>query len=100
MAHFAQIDENGVVLQVLVVNNDDILDENGNESEEIGKSLCQSLFGGSWVQTSYNANFRKNYASVGSVYNSEKDVFIPEKPKGDWVLNEETYQWEPNDSIS
>ena len=69
MAHFAEIDSNldNVVLRVLVIGNDDILDENGEESEALGITYCKSLFGEEteWVQTSYNNNFRKNYAGAG-----------------------------------
>lgn len=96
MAHFAQLDENSVVLQVIVVNNSELLDEQGSEREEIGISFCQSLFGTEtrWVQTSYNANFRKNYAGIGYSYDSVLDAFIPPKPYPSWVLNENTCLWE------
>jgi len=94
MAHFAQLDESNNVLQVIVVNNNELLD-NGIESEAKGIEFCQSLFGGNWVQTSYNNNFRKNYAGIGYFYDESKDAFIPPKPKnGNWILNEETCIWE------
>lgn len=93
MAHFAQIDENGIVITVIVVNNEDILDENGQESEAIGKQFCTDLLGGEWVQTSYNNNFRKQYASIGGSYDSVNDVFIAPKPYPSWVLDE-NFQWE------
>lgn len=94
MAHFAQLDENNVVLQVIVVSNDDILDGNGQESEAKGVAFCQSLFPGTtWLQTSYNNNFRKNYAGIGDVYDAARDAFIPPQPFSSWVLNEETCQW-------
>ena len=93
MAHFAQIDENGVVLQVIVVNNEDILDENGQESEAIGIAFCQNLLGGDWVQTSYNNNFRKQYASIGGKYLPEPDVFIDEPPYPSWNLDE-NFDWQ------
>jgi hypothetical protein len=76
MAHFAQLDENNVVMQVIVVNNAELLDESGQESEAKGIAFCQSLFGGTWKQTSYNANFRGKYAGVGDQYDSVKDEFI------------------------
>jgi hypothetical protein len=94
MAHFAQLDENNVVLQVIVVGNDDCKDENGNESEAIGVVFCQNLLGGNWKQTSYNANIRKNYAGIGYTYDSGRDAFIPENPFASWVLNEDTCRWE------
>lgn len=95
MAHFAQLDEMNLVLQVIVVNNNELLDANGVEQESIGIDFCKSLFGPEtkWVQTSYNANFRKNYAGIGYVYDPVLDAFIPPKPYPSWVLNEETCQW-------
>lgn len=96
MAHFAELDENNIVLRVIVVSNEMILDENGKESELVGISFCQSLFGGNtkWVQTSYNGNFRKNYAGIGFTYDLQKDAFIPPKPNdGNWIFNEETCNW-------
>lgn len=106
MAHFAQLNENNVVTQIIVVNNNKLIDENGNESEELGIKFCQSLFGVNtrWVQTSYNGNFRKNYAGKGFSYNQKLDAFIPPSPYPSWVLNESTLKWEspiprPNDEI-
>ena len=64
MAHFAQI-ENEIVRQVIVVNNEVLLDDKGIEQEELGAKFCADLFGGTWVQTSYNATFRGKYAGVG-----------------------------------
>lgn len=95
MAHFAQLDDNNTVVQVIVVNNNELLDENGQESEAKGIEFCQSLFGGDWKQTSYNANFRKNYAGIGFTYDSVRDAFIPPKPFNSWVLDEETCGWQP-----
>jgi hypothetical protein len=74
MAHFAEIDLNNVVKQVIVVNNEELLD-NGTESEVKGIAFCQSLFGGKWVQTSYNGNFRGKYAGSGDIYDPVEDVF-------------------------
>lgn len=90
MAHFAQLDENNTVIQVIVVSNEDILDENGNESEQLGIEFCKNLLGQDtkWVQTSYNNNFRFKYASYGDVYDSVHDVFIPP----DHYYNEEYNQ--------
>jgi hypothetical protein len=93
MAHFAELGMNNVVLRVIVVHNNELLDENGQESEAKGVAFCRSLFGGTWVQTSYNANFRKNYAGEGFTYDSTRDAFIPPKPFASWVLNEDTCQW-------
>lgn len=94
MAHFAQIDSDSIVTQVIVVNNVECLDESGNESESVGVSFCKSLFGGEWVQTSYNANFRKNFAGIGFKYDKERDAFIASQPFPSWSLNESTCRWE------
>lgn len=67
MAHFAQI-ENGIVCQVIVVNNEVLLDDKGVEQESIGSKFCADLFGGEWVQTSYNAKFRGKYAGTGDLW--------------------------------
>ncbi|MFT4261430.1 MAG: hypothetical protein ACMXX9_03285 [Candidatus Woesearchaeota archaeon] len=80
MAHFAELDENNVVLRVIVVDNKNCCDKKGEEQEEIGRAFCEKLFnGGRWVQTSYNANFRKRYAGIGYIYDEEVDEFIPPK---------------------
>ena len=96
MAHFAELDENNIVLRVIVVSNADTSDVNGVEREEIGVAFCRSLFGSStvWTQTSYNGNIRKNYAGVGYSYDASRDAFIPPKPFPSWVLNEQTCLWD------
>jgi hypothetical protein len=104
MAHFAKLDENNVVLEVNVVNNSDVHDLEFPQSEQIGIEFLTQWSGGytNWKQTSYNANFRKNYAAVGGVYDAQRDAFIHPKPYESWTLNEETCTWEapvpmPND---
>ena len=92
MAHFAQL-ENNVVTKVIVVSNQDILDENGQESEQKGIDFCSNLLGGTWIQTSYNGKIRKNYAGVGYTYDEGRDAFIATKPYNSWVLDETTAQW-------
>jgi len=104
MAHFAQIDESGAVTQVIVVHNNELLDESGQESEAKGAEFCRTLFGGTWVQTSYNRNFRKNFAGVGFVFDATRDAFIAPQPFPSWSLNEDTCQWEaptpyPHDGV-
>ena len=96
MAHFAQLDSNNVVTQVIVVSNDDITDSNGNEVESIGVAFCQKLLGGdtNWKQTSYNNNMRTRYAGIGYSYNSELDAFIPPQPYASWTLNSTSKDWE------
>lgn len=99
MAHFAQLDENNVVTQVIVVHNNELIDESGNESEAKGIAFCHSLFGANtyWVQTSYNANFRKNYAGIGYTYDATLDAFVPPKPEAfpSFVLDESICLWKP-----
>ena len=97
MAHFAQLDDNNIVLQVIVVGNDDINNLPFPESEPVGLQFLINWSGGytNWKQTSYNNNFRKNYAGVGYTYDSQRDAFIPPKPYASWVLNEEICQWKP-----
>lgn len=94
MAHFAEIGLNNTVLRVIVVHNNEVIDVEGNENEQRGIDFCRNLFGGTWVQTSYNANIRKNFAGAGFTYDSERDAFIPPKPYNSWVLNEETCRWQ------
>jgi hypothetical protein len=96
VAHFAQLDEDNVVIKVVVIGNEDICDEDGNEVESIGVAFCQSLFGeGNWVQTSYNGTFRKRYAGVGYTYDADYDAFIPPKPFASWVFDEVKLNWAP-----
>jgi hypothetical protein len=94
MAHFAQLNEENLVTQVIVVANQDTADQDGVENEAIGIEFCTNLLGGRWVQTSYNANIRKNYAGIGYKYDATLDAFIPPQPFKSWTLNEETAQWE------
>lgn len=102
MAHFAELDENNVVKRVVVIANRDTSTPDGVEKESIGKAFCERLFGGTWVQTSYNGNFRKRYAGIGSTYNADLDAFVSPKPFPSWILNQETADWDsptpmPND---
>ena len=103
MAHFAKIGLNNIVTDVLVVANRDTMNSQGNEQESIGIEFLKTLTGHeTWIQTSYNGNIRKNYASIGYTYDSQRDAFIPPKPFESWVLNETTCQWNaptprPND---
>lgn len=91
MAHFAEIDENKIVLRVVVIADSDISDANGNESEEIGKEFCGSLYGGQWIQTSYNARIRGKYAGIGDTYNETEDIFISPKPWPSWTRQGSTW---------
>lgn len=87
LAHFAEIDENNIVLRVLVVDNP----HEGGGADFLKYDLN---LGGTWVQTSYNRNIRKNFAGVGYYYDEVRDAFIPPTPYPSWLLNEITYQWE------
>lgn len=97
MAHFAKLDEFNKVSQVIVVSNECCLDENGQESEEVGIAFCKQLLGSNsrWVQTSYNNNIRGTYAGVGCFYDEQNDRFIPPQIFKSWVFNESSYKWEP-----
>ena len=95
MAHFTTLDESNIVTRVEGINNDVILDGDGVEQEQLGKDFLTSLYGaGNYVQTSYNNNFRKNYAGVGHTYDSTRNAFIPPQPYPSWTLNETTCNWE------
>ena len=95
MAHFAKIGINGKVIDVIKVSNEVILDSNGNESEINGIDFLTKLTGWSiWKQTSYNRNFRKNFAGIGYQYDQTRDAFIPPKTFNSWILNEDTCLWE------
>lgn len=105
MAHFAKLDPQSVVIDVNVVDNATIDNLPFPESEPVGISFLTEWSGGYplWKQTSYNSNFRKNYAGIGFTYDSVLDAFIPPKPYSSWLLNTETCQWQapipyPNDN--
>ena len=86
MAHFAEVNENNEVLRVLVVDN--AQEHRGEEflSQDLG-------LGGTWIQTSYNANFRKRFATIGGFYDETLDMFINPKPFPSWILDSETADW-------
>jgi hypothetical protein len=88
MAHFAELDSNNKVLRVIVVHNNELL-VNGVENEQKGIDFCKSLFGSNtnWIQTSYNNNFRKQYAGINYTYDSIKDKFISPQPYPSWSLD-------------
>lgn len=96
MAHFAELDKDNKVIRTIVVHNNVITDENGQEQEELGIKFCQSIFGSdtNWKQTSYNANFRKNFAVSGYIYDSQKDAFYSlEAPAPDMEFDPDTCKW-------
>jgi hypothetical protein len=75
MAHFAQLDDNNKVTQVVVLANEFITDESGNEVEALGVGFLSGLIGGTWKQTSYSGSFRSKYAGVGDLYDPALDIF-------------------------
>jgi hypothetical protein len=85
MAHFAEIDENNLVIRVLVTDN---------ESQNEGYDWLVENLGGTWIQTSYNGKIRKNFAGIGFIFDSDRDAFLPPKPFNSWLLNELTCLWE------
>jgi hypothetical protein len=94
MAHFAKLDENNVVTQVIVVDNKDITDPHtGQEDEILGIAFCKKLLGGNWKQTSYNNSMRVRYAGIGYSYNAALDAFVPPQPHASWTLDNETADW-------
>jgi len=96
MAHFAKLDQNNVVVEVVVVSNNELL-QDGVESEEKGIQFIVDWSGGytNWKQTSYNGSIRKNYAGIGFTYDPTRDAFIAPQTFPSWTLNEDTCQWEP-----
>ena len=108
MAHFAKLDSNNLVTQVIVVSDSDTSTDAGVEAESIGVAFCQKLTGIDtiWKQTSYNANgngFRGNYAGIGATYMTDvetlgvakTDIFISQQPYPSWVIGIQTAQWYP-----
>jgi hypothetical protein len=115
MASFARLNSENIVITVESVVNEVLKDSNGVEQETIGIQFLKTLYNepeAIWKQTSYNTNagihslggtpFRKNHASIGYTYDSQRDAFIPPKPFNSWIINEETCNWNapipmPND---
>ena len=93
MAHFVEINDDGIVLRGIVVANKDTATSTGEEVESIGVEFCKKLLGGEWKQTSYNNNIRYNYAGIGYRYDEDKDAFIAPQPFPSWQLDEQM-RWE------
>jgi hypothetical protein len=95
MAYFAQIDDDGTVLQVISVSNADAPDPAPANSEPMGQAFIASLgLDGEWRQTSYNGNFRKQYCGPGFRYDAEADVFVAPQPFPSWTLDA-NHDWQP-----
>ena len=95
MAHFARIDRNNVVKSVHVVDNEHLINEQGEEEEDFGIVYLNKIHGVgfTWVQISYNSNFRKQYAGIGYTYDKTNDVFIQPQPSKSYTLNA-SFDWE------
>jgi hypothetical protein len=89
MAHYAFLDDNNIVTEVIVGIDETELIEGEAPDVWYGKFRSQTC-----VRTSYNGNIRKNYAGIGYTYDEERDAFIPPKPFASWLLDEDTCQWE------
>jgi hypothetical protein len=96
MAYFAKLGTGNIVEQVISINNAVITDANGVEQEQLGNDFINKLYNTRdvWKQTSYNNNFRKNFAGIGYQYDQTRDAFIAPKPYQSWILNEDTCRWE------
>jgi len=94
MAHFAKLDENNTVVQVDVVANEITTPDGVNEDGQLGIDFLSNLFGGVWKQTSYNNNFRKQFAGIGDTYDESADVFILNQPFPSWTLDV-NHDWQP-----
>jgi hypothetical protein len=95
MAYFAKLGTGNIVENVISINNAVITDANGVEQEQLGLDFINKLYNTRdvWKQTSYNNNFRKNYAGIGFQYDQTRDAFIPPKPFNSWILDEDTCNW-------
>jgi hypothetical protein len=94
MAHFAKLDADNKVIHVCVVDNEVLVDTDGSESEQKGIEYLTEIFGYSkWKQTSYNGNFRKNYAGLDFKFDERLNAFIPPQPYPSWTLDENICQW-------
>ena len=96
MAYFAQVDDDGTVMQVISVSNADAPDPATEHSEPLGQAFIANVLGlpGEWLQTSYNNNFRKQYCGPGYRYDSDADVFIAPQPHPSWSLDAD-HDWQP-----
>ena len=96
MAYFAKLGTGNIIETVISINNSVITDSNGIEQEQLGVDFINNLYGTNdiWKQTSYNGNFRKNYAGIGYTYDETRNAFISPKPYNSWILNESTCRWE------
>jgi hypothetical protein len=95
MAHYAELDQNDVVLRVIVVDDACETDDKGKTDESLGIAWCENFLGGTWIKTSYNRNIRKNYAGPGMIYKRDHDLFITRQPFPSWTLDPNKGAWVP-----
>lgn len=97
MANFAQIDENNIVTNIIVVKNIDCQDDEGNHSEQVGVNFCKSLFSydTNWVEVQSAGSTCNRLAYINDTYDAINDVFISPQPFSSWTLNQTTFNWEP-----
>lgn len=94
MAYFAELDDDNIVIRIVSVSNNDAPDPAPND--QAGNDFLASIgLAGRWVQTSFNATFRKHPAGIGYTYDDTLDAFIPPQPFPSWTLNTTTCLWEP-----
>lgn len=97
MAHFARLNSDNIVIDVLVVKNEVLLNDSNEEQESLGIEFLKSIFGQDtkWVKTSYNNNIRNKFAGLDEFYDEQNDVFYSQQPFNSWTLNTTTWEWEP-----
>lgn len=93
MAHFAELNENNVVVRVVEINDSDTSDAYGVKKEYIGIAHCEKLLGGRWIETFKNGEHRDKFAGISDIYVEEVDAFLPEKPFPSWILDTEQKVW-------
>lgn len=95
MAHFAKLDSNQKVVEIIVIDNEMLRGLQFPHSEPAGQKYIFELgLSGNWLQTSYNGNFRNKYAGIGYSYNRKLDAFVPPAPYASWIFNVALMQWQ------
>lgn len=97
MAHFAKLDKDNNVIDLITVNNAVLLNKDGYEEEQLGINFCKSIFGEDtiWKQSSFSGKFRLRQAVIGGHYDDQNDIFYNKQPYPSWTLNKQTFEWEP-----
>lgn len=96
-AGFAEIDQNNKVIRIICINREDMLDENGIESDSVGEEFCKTITNSHfrWIRTYRDGSKRNIQAAIEYSYDEEKDIFIRSQPYPSWVFNEQTMDWDP-----